>query len=167
MQKVPKIGRIALIAILITLLSVSDIHVTITTANQVSQNLFQAEKALEKGFNSILEAEMSGANVTSLIIKLNQAATLIEQAELANKTSNNNIVIHYATRATKISYEVNTEAITAKEMALIFSRTALLNQIIISTIITVIFSYVLFMIWRRFKRKYINSLTCAKPEVRE
>lgn len=163
MKHLSKTSMTIFIALLVTLAYVSDTLVTVSTSDQASQSLVQAERTVGEAVNAVLNAEAAGANVTGLLTTLNQAATLLAQAEEANRTGDANAVTDYAGKAASIASQVNTDATNTKAAALISARDALWIRTII---IASVFLFVLFLVWRRVRRSYINSLSDVKPEVK-
>lgn len=129
----------------------------ISMADQASSSLAEAEKAVGQAFNFVLEAEQSGVNATSLLTSLNEAASLLAQAKVANRTGDANKVTINANRAISISSEVNTAAVNAKEMALVSSRNAFWFTIAFYIIFASAFVLALFLVWRQFRRSYPHS----------
>ena len=161
-----KISTIATVILLsVILVNVSNKSLFVSTANQASSSLVQAEKAVGLAFNRVLKAEQAGSNVTGLLTRLKEASSLLEQAEIANRTGDTSTVTINSNRAISISYQVIAAAVNARETALVSSRNAFWSTVAFSLIITSAFVSALFLFWRRFMRSYIDNLFDAKPEV--
>ena len=118
-----------------------------------------------QAFNAILDAEKAGANVTGLLVQLNNAAGILAQAENSYRTGDSNITATQADSVLPIAQEVTTAAQDAKQTALVSGQNAFWSTITFTVIGAFVFVLALFLVWRRFKRSYINSLSEAKPEV--
>jgi hypothetical protein len=112
-----------------------------------------------------LAAEKAGANVTGLLVKLNTAASVLAQAENSYRTGDNNAALAQADSVLSITQEVTTAAQNAKQTALISSQNAFWQMIALTAIGASMFLLVLFLVWRRFKRGYFESLSGSKPVV--
>ncbi len=112
-----------------------------------------------------MAAEKAGANVTGLLNQLNIADSLLAKAENAYRTGDNNTAINDVNAVLPITQQVTAAAQTAKTTATTSAQTAFWLMITITIIAGVVFVLALFLIWRRFKRGYINRLSKAKPEV--
>ena len=124
-----------------------------------------ANNTVTYAFNAVLDAERAGANVTDLLVQLNDAAGILAQAENAYRNGDNNTVMNNVDSVLPITQEVTTAAQTAKETASISAQNTLWLTIVLSVIGVFAFVSVLFLVWRRFRRNYVNNLSEAKPEV--
>ena len=140
-------------------------HYVFAQTDQTSSQLQTANNAVGQAFNAVLAAEKAGTNVTSLLNQLNNANSLLAQAENAYRIGDDNTAAKDASAVLPIAQEVTTEAQTAKQTASTSRQTGFLSTIAITIVAAVIFVLALFMVWRRFKRNYIKSLSEAKPEV--
>jgi len=131
--------------------------------DQAGSQLQAANNAVEQAFNAVFDAEKAGANVTSLLDQYNDAAYLLAQAENAYRTGDNNTAANKADAVLLIAQQVTTAAQTAKETAPTLAQTFFWSTI--TVIYAIEFVLVLFLVWRRSKRRYINNLSQAKPEV--
>jgi hypothetical protein len=100
-----------------------------------------------------------------LLNQLNGATDLLSQAENAYRTGDNTTAANDADAVLPIAQQVTTAAQTAKETASTSARTAFWDTILITEIAAIIFVSALFLVWRWVKRRYIKSLSDAKPEV--
>ena len=140
-------------------------HYAFAQTYQTASKLQAANTAVEQAFNAVLDAEKAGANVTYLLAQLNDAEGILAQAENSYRTGDSNTAAIQADSVLPIAQEVTTAAQDAKQTALVSGQNAFWYTIAFTVIGAFVFVLVLFLVWRRFKRSYINSLSEAKPEV--
>ena len=140
-------------------------HYAFAQTDQTASKLQAANTAVEQAFNAVLDAEKAGANVTSLLDQYNDAAYLLAQAENAYRTGDNHTAANDADAALPIAQQVTTAAQPAQESASTSAQTAFWTTVAFTVEAAIVFVLVLFLVWCRFKRSYINSLSEAKPEV--
>jgi CHASE3 domain sensor protein len=140
-------------------------HYVFAQTDQTASKLQAANSAVEQAFNAVLDAEKAGANVTGLLGQLNVAAGVLAQAENSYRTGDSNTAAVQADSVLPIAQEVTTAAQDAKQTALVSGQNAFWSTIAFTVIGAFVFVLALFLVWRRFKRSYINSLSEAKPEV--
>ena len=158
-----------LVAIILLLLSLGSFYLTTSYVNAqtdtTAAKLQAANTAVEQAFNAVLDAEKAGANVTDLLIQLNNAAGILAQAENSYRTGDSNTASAQADSVLPIAQEATTAAQEAKQTALVSGQNAFWSTIAFTVIGAFVFVLALFLVWRRFKRSYIKSLSDAKPEV--
>jgi hypothetical protein len=114
-----------------------------------------------------LGAEKAGANVTGLLVQLNVAAGDLAQAENSYRAGDSNTAAVQADNVLPIAQEVTTSAQDAKQAALVSGQNSFWFTIAFTAIGAIVFVLVLFLVWRRFKRGYMEKLPGLKPEVAE
>ena len=124
-----------------------------------------ANNTVTYAFNAVLDAERAGANVTDLLNQLNDATRILAQAEISYRNGDPNTASDKADSVLPIAERVTTAAKDAKQTALIYSKNAFWSTLTFTVIGAFVFVLILFFVWRRFKRSYINNLSQAKPEV--
>ena len=140
-------------------------HYVFAQTDQTASKLQAANTAVEQAFNAVLDAEKAGANVTGLLAQLNVAAGILAQAENSYRTGDSNTAAAQADSVRPIAQEVTTAAQDAKQTALVSGQNAFWSTIAFTVIGAFVFVLALFLVWRWFKRRYIKSLSEAKPEV--
>ena len=90
---------------------------------------------------------------------------ILAQAENSYRTGDFNTAVAQADSVLPIAQEVTTAAQNAKQTALVSGQNAFWSTIAFTVIGAFVFVLALFLVWRWFKRSYINSLSEAKPEV--
>ena len=140
-------------------------HYVFAQSDQTASKLQAANNAVEQAFNAVWDAEKAGANVTGLLVQLNDAAGILAQAENSYRTGDSNTAAVQADSVLPIAQEVTIAAQDAKQTALVSGQNAFWSLIAFTVIGSFVFVLVLFLVWRWFKRSYIKSLSEVKPEV--
>jgi CHASE3 domain sensor protein len=140
-------------------------HYVFAQTDQTALKLQAANTAVDGAFNAVLDAEKAGANVTGLLGQLNIAEGVLAQAENSYRAGDSNTAAVQADSVLPITQEVTTSAQDAKQTALVSGQNAFWSTIALTVIGAVVFVLALFLVWRWFKRSYINDLSQAKPEV--
>jgi CHASE3 domain sensor protein len=136
--------------------------------DQTSSKLQTANTAVEQAFNSVLDAEKAGTNVTQLLTKLNAAGELLADAENDyNSGINVENVTFMAENATKIAQQVNLDALNLRDNSLLESQNRIQYTVLFSIVGAIVFVIFLFLIWRRFKRSHLIKVLGMRPEVVE
>ncbi len=134
-------------------------------ADDVSSKVSAAESAVVSAFSGVLDAEKAGANVTGLLVQLDDAAGLLAQAEMAFRKGDVNLTAVKADGALAGAGAVQSEASVAKDNALVAGQNALGLTVGFSLVGSVAFVLVLFFVWGWLRRRYSAGLLEAKPEV--
>jgi hypothetical protein len=139
-------------------------HYAFSQTGWSESKLEAANNAIEQAFRAVLDAEQAGANVTGLLARLNVAADLLAQAEIAVRKGDLSVGIE-ADSALSIAGEVEAAAVAARDAALDAGQSALYSTVAYSSVGVVVFVLVLFLVWRQLKQSYVRRLFEAKPEV--
>jgi len=140
-------------------------HYIFAQTDQTAPKLPTANSAVEQAFSAVLDAEKAGANVTGMIGQLNDAAGVLAEAENNYRAGYPVVAESQADSVLQIAHQVTAYAQDAKQTALVSSQNAFWQTIAFTAIGASIFVLALSLVWRWFKRHYINSLSEAKPEV--
>jgi hypothetical protein len=144
-------------------------HHVFAQTGKATLKLQAANTATSQAFNSVLDAEKAGANITSLLSQLNNAEGILAQAENLYRTGDFNACAVKADMALSIAREVAIAAQGAKQTAVVSSQDTFWYNITFIEIAALIFGLSLFLIWRWFKRWFkksrINRLSELKLEV--
>jgi hypothetical protein len=132
-----------------------------------STSIENADSAIKTAFENVLSAENAGGNVTSLIDRLNIAGALLAEAENEQRSDSSINVTTKAMNALIIANQVNDDALSLRNVSLVRSQNNLWLTLTFSLVAVIAFEISLFILWRRFKRSYINKLLGMKPEVVE
>jgi len=139
-------------------------HYVFAQTDQTASKLQAANTAVNQAFNAVLDAEKAGANVTDLLVQLNDAAGVLAQAENSYRTGDSNTATAQADSVLPIAQEVTASAQDAKQTALVSGQNAFWSTITFTVIGAFVFVLALFLVWRWLKRSYINRLSEAKAE---
>ena len=139
----------------------------VAQTDQQSSKLQAADTAVNQAFNAVFDAEKSGANVTNLLVQINTAQGILAQAENSYRNGDSNTVSTQADSVLAIAQQITNQAQDAKQNAIVSSQNDFWSTIGLTAIGIFVFVLALFLVWRRFKRNYIESLSKAKPEVIE
>jgi CHASE3 domain sensor protein len=155
---------------MLLLLSLRSFCYTTSNVNAYAQidtttKLQAANDAFKQAFNAILSAEKAGANVTILMSQLNLAANYLTQAENAYRYGDLNTGASSADKSLTIAREIAAASQDTEETATVASQNTFLSTTSFTIIGAFAYTLALFLVWRRFKRRYIKSLSEAKPEV--
>ena len=124
-----------------------------------------ANTAVNQAFDAVLSAEQAGANVTILLVQINEADSILGQAENSYRTGDFSTAAIKAESILPITQQITTSAQNAKQTAIISSQNSFWLTIAFTIIGMIILLQVLFLVWLWLKRRYIKNLSNAKPEV--
>ena len=125
----------------------------------------QAEEAFSSAYNMVLKAESAGANVTNLIMKLNEAASYLSTAKNLLRNEDPDGVAELTFSTIEIADSVKDEATSLEASALANRDFANKISFGISTIVVSIFLVFMFFIWIWFKGFYVRKFLNLTPEV--
>jgi hypothetical protein len=130
-----------------------------------SSSVGEADVAVRRAFNATLEAERAGANVSGLILRLNEAGGLLGEAEIALGNGNSSEAASEASQCVGIAESVRSDADALKASALNEAQTVFWTYLAFSVVGIAVFVVVLALVWRRFKCGYVEKTLDMKPEV--
>ncbi|MCW3977751.1 MAG: hypothetical protein NWE77_07450 [Candidatus Bathyarchaeota archaeon] len=124
-----------------------------------------AEADMVSAYAAVLEAEQVGANVSLLLVRLNDAGESLARAEVAYRLGDFNASVDLADVCAGISEEVKSEAYEVRNSAGNANVQRMWYTMIGSTsgVILVILGSLWF--WRIFKRRYFRRVLKMKLEV--
>jgi hypothetical protein len=131
----------------------------------LDSRLQTAYQAATEAFNAVLDAENAGANVTALITQLNDAYSLLNQANLAYQNGNQTDAENKASTVISTCHQVLDEAQLAQQNASTAYSSAFSLTITATFIALIVFALAAFFMWRWFRNRYLRNLSSAKPEV--
>ena len=134
-------------------------------ADDASVGVGNADAAVRQAFNATLEAERAGANVSGLILRLNEAGTVLGEAEIALGKGNSSEATSEAGQCVGIAESVKSDADALKASALDEARTVFWAYLAFSVVGIAVCVVALALVWRRFKRGYVGRTLGMKPEV--
>ena len=125
----------------------------------------EANDALQNAFVAVLEAEQSGANVTGFLSSLSVGSDLLMQAELSYRIGDIKEALSKTESVLEVAFELETEAIRARNLALFNSEGALYLSVVFSVLAGFSYFLALFFVWKRFKQYYFKRSLNSQPEV--
>jgi hypothetical protein len=154
-----------LVLAVLALLVFCAVRVPGVCGDEGSSSLGDAEGALRQAFAVVLDAESAGANVSGLILRLNEAGTILGEAEIALSNGNSSEAASEAGQCVSIADGVKNDAVALKASALDNAQTTFRTYLIFSVVSVAVFVVVLAVVWRRFRRGHVGKALGAKPEV--
>jgi hypothetical protein len=130
------------------------LHFAVGQTDDVASKLQAANTAVDQAFSAVSEAEKAGANVTSLLAQLNDAAGILAHAENTYRSGNPSTAASQADSVIPIAQQVTTQAQTAQQTATVNSKNAFWFTIAFTVIGAFVFVLALFLVWRLVKRRY-------------
>jgi hypothetical protein len=134
-------------------------------AGEASSTMSNANGAVRVAFNAVLEAERAGANVSDLIARLDKAARLLDEAEVALNRGNLGEASNMAGQCIGIAENVKVDADVLKASALDEAQSVFWMSFPLSAVSIAAFIVVLVLVWLWFKRRYTRKVSGTKPEV--
>jgi len=154
-----------LLIIMVFSLSLTRLPFCVSAGDEASSAIGEADDALRRAFEAVLEAERAGANVSDLIVKLDEAGGLLAEAENAYRVGNFSEAVSRAEGCSILANGVVGEALSLQNMALADAQTAFWQNLTFSCFGGAAFLVVLFFVWGWFKRVYAQRMLSMKPEV--
>jgi hypothetical protein len=125
----------------------------------------EAEGAFNAAYNAVLEAERAGANISTLIVKLNVAGGFLAEAKNAFRVGNFSEAFGKAENCLAMLDGIAENALKLKGLAMAESQKAFWQSLVFSCLGSFGFLVGLFYFWSRFKSAYTKKLLKMKPEV--
>ncbi|MGD0494737.1 MAG: hypothetical protein ABSB28_01695 [Candidatus Bathyarchaeia archaeon] len=138
---------------------------SVVASDNTSLKVGEADDALQRAFMAVSEAENAGANVSSLLVQLEEAGQILVEAKLAYNNANFNEATGAADECSVLASSVINQASTLESSALISTRVLLWQMIAFAAVGGFVFAIVLLMIWVRFRKHYVKNLNSKKPRV--
>lgn len=113
----------------------------------------------------VLDAEHSGANVSSLLSQLNDALLLLADSNNAYRAGDETFALDNVELIVQTSYEIKANAQLAKKNAISSAESAFTANLVISIAGIFVLFAGLFIVWRFIKNRYISDMCNSKPEV--
>jgi len=136
-------------------------------ANEGSTSIQQAYDAISSAFEVVLKSESTGANVTNLIIKLNEAAGYLSDAKVLLINGGSGDIDELTKRSVEIASEVKNEAQVLQSSTLV-DRDYIFKISVIESLVGIpAFLLCMIFFWRWFKSYYTHKIMSLKPEVAE
>lgn len=134
-------------------------------AEEAPSSVGNADVAVREAFNATLSAEGAGANVSGLILRLNEATQILGEANIALEAGNSNEATSKADQCIQIAQSVKSDADVLKNSALNETQAVFWSFLVFSVVGVSVFVVVLLVVWSWFKRGYVRKMLGMKPEV--
>jgi len=125
----------------------------------------RAEEVVALAYQSVLEAEMAGADVSGLLTRLNVAGELLAEARISYRLENFDGAVGSANRCYEEGEEVRVDADRLRDLAVEDGRQRFLWTMLWSILGVVTILCLSFLGWRVFKRRYYRRVLGMRPEV--
>jgi hypothetical protein len=155
----------AVLAIAICL-QVSLPRVYAVSSEDATAAVASAGSALQAAFVTVSDAERAGANVSSLIARLNQAGSALTSARVALDAGNYSGAAGSAALSEGLADAVAADATVSKDDA-VTQASYWWETVLLSFVGSASLLAVLFLLWQRFKRLYRDRVLGGRPEVVE
>jgi len=160
-------GKFILVAIMMLVVSAFSVFVAFAQSDEdtVVSALTGAEETTASAYESVLEAEKEGANVSSLLVQMNVAGQLLAEAQVAYRIGNFGEAVRLAGICLEISERVRNEADDLRIRA--YESRVMGFWLTVSGSLVGAFSVGFggFWGWRVFKRHYYRRVLRMRPEV--
>ena len=155
--------------LIILLIFVSPFFVSAALAevskDEAASALANADGVVVSAYQVVLKAEEAGANVSSLLIRLNEAGENLVHARVAYSLGNFDETTRFADLSRDIGEEVRNEANKLKGLAWAEDVQRLWFMMASSVIGVIAVAFGSFLAWRVFKRRYYRQVLGMRPEV--
>ena len=139
--------------------------VQVRGADEASSSVAEADAAIRQAFNATLDAERAGANISGLILRLNEAGSILGEAEIALEYGNSTEAVSEAYECIGIAQSVSSDADVLKTSALSEAKAGLQEYLVFSLAGVAVFVVDLVVVWMWFKSRYVRKMWGRKPEV--
>jgi hypothetical protein len=143
----------------------SSSNIVSAQSDDVHLKIQQANDSIDQAFTAVLTAEKTGIDIASLISQLNDASDALANAENYYRNGNLEQAALESQNAASIAHQINEQAKTTNPTDNVSSQSTFWSTTTFAIIGMVVFVLALFLIWRVFKKWYIQNLSQAKPEV--
>jgi hypothetical protein len=134
---------------------------------EFAATISEAEQAITAGFEAALDAEQTGANVSSLLVKLNEGAEYLSAARMAFEDGNYSEAERLSGLSSEIGAQVESDAQILEAEA--FNAAIYRYRLYLASSAVAIMIVILstFVAYRFLKKRYFKHFLRTKPEVEE
>jgi hypothetical protein len=122
--------------------------------DEAASALANAEGAVTSSYQAVLKAEESGANVSSLLVRLNEAGALLARAHMAYNSGDLDSALKFATQCQEKLTRFVADADVLREAAIRDRYMDFMVNVVGSIIGAISAVCVGFIVWSFLKRKY-------------
>jgi len=152
-------------AFLLFLLPVSIPFAGASNDDAVIVVLTKAEEVSASAYEAILEAEQAGANVSSLLDRLNLAGDYLAEASVWYRLGDSESASRFAGLCNDIVEDVRREALELRDETQSLRENNFIVTIIVSGVGVISVVVLCSVVWRLFKRHHYRKVLGLKPEV--
>ena len=116
-------------------------------------------------YKSVLEAEKTGANVSSLLYKLNNGSTMLSEAYMQYRIGNFSEAVNFANQSFNYLDGIESEANSLRDNTVMERNQRILTSAVVSALAVGAVLFAGIFGWRFFKDKYYKRSLKMKPEV--
>lgn len=160
-----QIPFVVMLLLLVSFRSLVPVAVGESRENEAASSLADAEKAVTMAYLAVLKVEGTGANITDLLVALNEAGLLLGRARVAFRLGNLDEAISFAALSENIGVEIQSDAVRLGNSTLSENLQSKVYTTIESVIGVVLVAFLSFWSWRVFKRRYLRRVLTMQPEV--
>lgn len=159
---------VSAMALLFVLSSILMFSVSALSNREITiSSISEAEQSMAEAYEAVLDAERVGANVSSLLVRLNDGAGLLSEAHMAFEVGDFEEAVRFAELSSEVAWEVGGEAewleVEANTVGVSRSR-----WFILASFLGVSFVIVANLLgYEYFKRRYYRQLSKMRPRVRQ
>ena len=158
----------AVILILIFILySVLPFSARGVNCREFSATISEAEQAVAAGFEATLDAEQAGANVSSLLVRLNEGAEVLAAARMAFEDGNYSEADRLSGLSSEVGAQVESDALILKAEATNVAAGRYRLYLAGSAVAIIVVVFATLLGYRFIKKRYLERLLKMKPEVNE
>jgi uncharacterized protein YfcZ (UPF0381/DUF406 family) len=132
---------------------------------EVNATTSEAEQTIAAGFEAALDAEQAGANVSSLLAKLNEGADYLSAARMAFEYGNYSEADQLSDLSREVGAQVESEALILRTEASNAAVNKYRLYLVSSAVAIVIVLLATLLGYRFLKKRYFEHLLKMKPEV--
>lgn len=155
--------------LMMLLVFASQFYVFMTIAqvseSEASSVLTNSEVTVDSAYQAVLRAEEAGANVSGLLVQLNDAGELLAKAKVAYRLGDFDEVVRSASLCSEIGENVKNEADELRGEAYGLKVTGFWLTLTGSLVAVVAVGFGSFWGWHFFKKRYYKRVLGMKPEV--
>lgn len=136
----------------------------ITDAEEAASALANAERTVGEAYNATVNADQTGANISTLLTKLSDAGDELSAAETAYRQGDFNSTVTLARISSQVAEGVKADA---SQLGLEALGARYMNnwfKMVVSIVAVVTVGLGSFFIWRRFKKRHYQRVLNAKTE---
>lgn len=139
--------------------------IRVTNGQMTSLEIVEAEEGLISAYDVVIEAEDIGANVTSLLDMLNDGENYLAEAYSYLRLGDFESADRLADSCIEIVNQVKTQATLLREEVARSEKADFTVRVLGSSVGVVIVVVTGYLLWRSFKRYYMEKILQLRPEV--